>query len=367
MKSSLAAATCRIFGAPGRYVQGPGVLALLPSLLREFEVRKPLWLADRFVQGLLCEQLPLLLAANWHTFQGECTAAEVEAVARTVEALDCDVIIGVGGGKAIDTAKAAQIATRTRIFAVPTVASTDAPISRLAILHTEDHRVDELRTMRSNPDLVVVDSAILARAPRRYFVAGLGSALSKPFEMAHCRAVNGVNFYQGRPAHVMPMLGEACFDTLMCDTGEALQAVARGRPNAAFERVLEASMLLSGLAFENGGLSVAHALQLGLSVVPDLQGSLMGERVAFGLMVQLILEGDAARPHIERLLPYYRMTGLPTSLETLGMPRSRVPAAARHIALVSVARSIVLKNFPRPIDAAELAAAIQQASQLAYD
>lgn len=356
-----------VFGAPARYVQGAGALQQLPALIDEFGARRPMCVADAFVRRMLVAAVPALQALDWCEFAGECTAAEIDRIAECARAAGTDLLIGAGGGKAIDAAKGAQIQRGGPVFIVPTVASTDAPTSRVAVLYTADHRLAEVRRMRANPDVVLVDSGLLARAPRRFFVSGLGDALSKQFEAQQCMDAGGVNFYQGRPAGLTALVTRACFDTLMADTTQALQAVEAGVPNAAFERVLEATILLSGLAFENGGLSVAHSLTRGLSALPALHGCLHGEEVAFGLLVQLLLERDRQQPLLDRLLPYYRQTGLPTSLQALGLPGTaahEVAAAARQIAEVTVASSPHLKHFSRRLGVDELAQAVVQACAL---
>ncbi|MEJ8858729.1 glycerol dehydrogenase [Variovorax robiniae] len=351
------------FGAPARYIQGPGTLSQLPLLLDEFKSTRALVVADDFVRQLLSEAVPALQGLRWHVFAGECTAAEVERVAQSFRNGDCDLIVGAGGGKSIDAAKGAQIALDCPVFIVPTVASTDAPTSRVAVLYTVDHRLAEVRAMRANPDVVLVDTAVLARAPRRFFVSGLGDALSKKFEMGQCMEAGGVNFYKGRQGQLTKLIGETCFSTLMADTADALAAVEAKAPNAAFERVLEATILLSGLAFENGGLSVAHSLTRGLSAIPAIHGSLHGEEVAFGLLVQLQLERDVQQAMLDQLRPYYRMTGLPASLQALGVPANELAEAAMKIAEVTVATSPHLKHFSRTLGARELADAILATSQ----
>jgi len=351
------------FGAPARYIQGPGTLAQLLPLLDEFRSTRALVVADDFVRKLLCDAVPELQGLRWHVFAGECTAAEVERVAQSFRDGDCDLVVGAGGGKSIDAAKGAQISLDCPIFIVPTVASTDAPTSRVAVLYTEDHRLAEVRAMRANPDVVLVDTSVLVKAPRRFFVSGLGDALSKKFEMGQCIGAGGINFYKGRQGQLTTLIGDACFSTLMADTADALEAVASKMPNAAFERVLEATILLSGLAFENGGLSVAHSLTRGLSAIPAIHGSLHGEEVAFGLLVQLLLERDSQQSVLDQLLPYYRMTGLPASLQALGVPANELADAALKIAEVTVESSPHLKHFSRTLGVRELADAILAASQ----
>lgn len=362
-----AATTPVVFGSPGRYIQGPGALARLPALIEEFGARRPLIVADAFVRALLQARVPALERSDWIEFGGECTAEEVDRLAGIARTAGSDLLVGTGGGKSIDAAKGAQILIGGPIFVVPTVASTDAPTSRVAVLYTADHRLAEVRRMRANPDVVLVDSDVLAKAPRRFFVSGLGDALSKRFEVQNCIDAGGTNFYQGRQAGLTRLITRGCFDVLMADTASALAVFGDGRPNAAFERVLEATILLSGLAFENGGLSVAHSLTRGLSTVPALHGCLHGEEVAFGLVVQLLLEPAKHADTLAQLLPYYRLTGLPTGLAGLGWrdgDGTPLAAVARQIAEVTVATSPHLQHFSRSLRADEIAAAVVQACTL---
>src|SRR5690606_5711674 len=188
----------RAFGSPGRYVQGAGALGQLGALAGEHG-RKPFVVADDVVLGLLRRRLEASLGAlaadtRFARFGGECTVAEIDRLAAEAAAAGADIIVGVGGGKAIDAAKGVRIARDVPLVIVPTVASNDSPTSRLVVTYTASHVLDEVRRMRTNPDIVLVDTEVLVRAPERFFVAGAGDAISKKFESAQCIATGKDNF-----------------------------------------------------------------------------------------------------------------------------------------------------------------------------
>lgn len=358
----------RIFGAPGRYVQGPGVLAQLGAFVREVVGQahcQPLVVADAVVMQLLQGELTAGLASlaastRFASFNGECSSEEIARIAASAGA--ADVVIGVGGGKAIDTAKSVSLALGKRIVIAPTVASNDSPTSRLAVLYTPDHVLSEVRLLPHNPDLVLVDTAVIARAPVRFFVAGIGDALSKKFEASQCFAAGGNNFYKAHPPYLALTLGDACYSCIRQHAEDALRALEKREPTDAFERVVEATILMSGLAFESGGLSIAHAVLRGLSTIPGLHGALHGEQVGFGLIVQLLLEGRADA-EIEELLAFYGRIGLPRTLAGLGHAGQAIDVAGQ-VAQHTWDTAPYVRNLSAPVDAQRLAKAIVRADEM---
>jgi glycerol dehydrogenase len=357
----------RAFGGPHRYVQGPGALSELATLAPLYG-KRPFVVADVAVIGALRDQLATLLKPctdhiEFVEFSGECSANQIDAMAAKADAAQSDVIIAIGGGKAIDTAKGVRILRGGAIIVVPTVASNDAPTSRLAIVYTEDHVLKEVRLMPTNPDAVVVDTSIIARAPRRFFVAGIGDALSKKFEAEQCFNSGGMNFYKARPAGLAVSIADQCYRVIRRDAVASLAAVDRKEPDAAFENIVEATILLSGLGFESGGLSIAHSLTRGFSALPSLNTSLHGEQVAFGLLAQLCLEQRAADFLVD-MVSFYRQIGLPTSLKDLGFVGD-VAEGIQTIAQRSVAEAPYLKQFVGTVTVETIAAALRKADGLA--
>lgn len=333
------AAEGRSYGGPGRYVQRAGEIGRLPEHLRDLGNR-PFLLVDRIVADGYGESIRRSLAeanleARIETFGGECCTEEIDRVAALVGQAGADVVAGIGGGKTADTAKVAGMRHGARIAIVPTIASTDAPTSAIAVRYSTEGVMQEAISLPRNPDIVLVDSELIAKAPVRFLVAGMGDALSTFFEARSNLESRSPNFI--RPYLPAPEAGIAiarhCHEVLMRDGLAAKLAVERGLLTPAVEAIIEANTLLSGLGFENCGVSGAHGIHDGLTALPATRKFFHGEKVAFGTLCLLMLEG---RPlaEIEEVARFCRSVGLPTTLRDLDLTDAtpddigRVAAAA---------------------------------------
>lgn len=312
----------RIIGFPSVYIQGPGALAYLRHELKEgLRVNQALVVADPVVAHLFThkpfpEEPDVCLDVL--DFGGECTEAEVTRLCNAAASMVVSAVVGAGGGKALDVSKAVAQRLGVPLLIAPTVASSDAPTSRLIALYDESHRIVSVPTLRRNPDVILVDTGVIAKAPRRLFVAGIGDAITKRYEVANALRSGVVNYCGGRGTGLSLLLAEQAYITLRRDSIAALRAQDRGEPDEAFERVIEATVLYSGLAFESGGLSIAHGLLRGLTALPQTQAALHGELVAYGLLVQLRVFGhDLAE--IQDLIAFYREVGLPVKASEIGL------------------------------------------------
>lgn len=352
-------ADLRIFGGPRRYLQGPNALASLAAETLLFG-RRPILLTDRVVCDALESSLrPTFPNLEVVLFSGQCTRNEIVRVAEVGTSAACDVVIGAGGGKALDVAKAVASELGHEVVIVPTVASNDAATSRLSVIYDELDAIAGVRTMALNPCVVIVDTALILAAPKRFFVAGIGDALSKHFEAKQCRNSNGRNFHGGHPPLLAQVMADACYHTLRENAVDALNALASRQLNEAFERTVEASVLLSGLAFESGGLSIAHALTRGISAVPDFSNSLHGEQVAYGLIVQRVVE-HASEGEMRDLSDFMADVGLPRNLRELAGKE----CASAEIIEVIAERTVRdashhLRHFSRPIACTDLIQAMR--------
>ena len=202
----------------------------------------------------------------------------------------------------------------------------------------------EYRFYRKNPDLVLVDTEVIAQAPPRLLVAGMGDALATWFEARTCVAGHVKNMRGGGSTNSAAALAELCYRTLLEDGAAALRAVETKVVTPALERLVEANTLLSGLGFESSGLAAAHAVHNGLTAAPGTHHYLHGERVAFGLLVQLVLEGSS-RTTVEQVLGFSTEVGLPITLAEIGL--SNLPQdTLAQIAARAVAPGETVHNEP---------------------
>ena len=270
--------------APARYVQGAGELDNLGRSAKKLGNKFLVICSDnsrvRFGQRVEASLAAQEKQVVFTTFHGEATKDEVFAKMDECKAQGCDVVVGMGGGKALDTAKAAAENLGLPCVVIPTVASNDAPCSGVAVLYNDAGVVIKAVLMRRNPDLVLVDTGIIAEAPRRLFAAGLGDALSTWFEARACKNSGARTMARGNVSNTGLMMARLCYDLLMEKGRDALDAVDRHQVTPELEDVVEASIYLSGLGFENGGLAAAHAINDGFAQEPQAHGMYHGEKVA---------------------------------------------------------------------------------------
>jgi len=312
------------FAGPERYVQGPGATAQLAAELQRLGVQgrvlliagshartqlEPIWQATFAAAGLE----PVVAA-----FGGECTHAEIARLAALAREQRVAAVVGAGGGKAIDTARAAAADAGVPAVATPTLASNDAPCSALSVIYTPDGVVERVRCFQRHPLLVLVDSSVIARAPKRQLLAGIGDALATWYEARSVQEAHKIHPNRGLHTATVMALGRLCVEILMADAHAACAAVDVQVVTPALERVIEANILLSGLGFENGGVCVAHAVHDGITVAPGSHAFLHGEKVAFGLLTQLVLEGRPQQ-ELNAVLEFMHGIGLPITLGQVGV------------------------------------------------
>lgn len=361
---------------PTKYVQGEGELLNLGYFVQTFG-KSALLIAHP--DDL--ERVKTQLSATAKTydiqfvesgFVGECSRQEVARLKEVAKKNDCDCTVGLGGGKAIDTAKC--VAEGHKVIIVPTIAATDAPTSHSAVLYTPEGAFDDYAYFSQSPSVVMVDTAVIAKAPTRFLVSGMGDALSTYFEArATSRAFANVNaglpcgFREGvcgqaKSTKAAFALATLCYQTLMEEGRKAKVACDASVVTPALEEIVEANILLSGLGFESGGLAAAHAIHDGLTILEGTHQYYHGEKVAFGTIVQLVLE-NAPEEELREVLAFCLDVGLPVCLADIG-----VDHLDEH-ELLEVAKKACIPEesihaMPFPITVPYVAAAIVTADKI---
>ena len=359
----------QILIAPSKYIQGPNELGNIASYVSQLG-KKALCLISE--SGLKRNKATFDgsfggsdVTVLYELFNHECSKNEINRIMEICKKEAIDVIIGIGGGKTHDTAKAVSYYLGLPVVIVPTIASTDAPCSALSVIYTDDGVFEEYLFLKQNPNVVLVDTTIVAKAPTRLLVAGMGDALATYFEARACKESNAVSCAGGTTTMAAQALAELCYQTLLTDGYKAKLAAESNSSTKALERIIEANTLLSGIGFESGGLAGAHAIHNGLTVLPECHPMYHGEKVAFGTLVQLVLE-NAEVEELEEVLEFCVAVGLPITLEELGITEI-TEAKIRAVAEAASVTGETIHNMPFTVTAEDVYAAILVANALGHD
>lgn len=310
-----------VFSSPRKYVQGQGIINQLGDYIAELGTSAFL-IADEIVWQLVGEKVISALKAknvqfNYECFNGEASRHEILRLADRSRKVSSSVIVGVGGGKTLDTAKAVADELKKPVAIVPTIASTDAPCSALSVIYSDSGVFESYRFYTKNPDLVLVDTEICCQAPVRLFASGIADGLATYVEALAVVRSHAKSMVDGTPTIAGMAIAEACEKTLLTYGYSAYTAVAEHLVTPAVEAVVEANTLLSGLGFENAGLAGAHAIHNGFTAISgEIHHLTHGEKVAYGTLTQMVLE---QRPdeEIARYIRFYRSIKMPTTLKEM--------------------------------------------------
>ncbi|MHC4180874.1 MAG: dehydroquinate synthase/iron-containing alcohol dehydrogenase family protein, partial [Planctomycetota bacterium] len=178
-----------------------------------------------------------------------------------------------------------------------------------------------------NPDIVLVDSRVIANGPIRAFVAGMGDALATWLEAEAAYKTRAANLGGGVSTTAAMALARLCYETLMEYGLEAKRAVEQHALTPAVEKVIEANVLLSGLGFESGGLATAHMIANALPSFPECKNLMHGEKVGFGVVSQLCLDDEVDVDEMYAIVDFEIAVGLPvcfTDLKLENVTRGRL-------------------------------------------
>ena len=348
--------------SPSKYVQGAGELKKLGEYVSKLGKNALALISESGYRrsGADVEASFVDAKIEFDYFNGECCMTEIERLKKIVAEKCSDVIIGIGGGKILDTAKAVAYFCELPVVIVPTIASTDAPCSALSVIYTDEGVFEKYLFLPANPNLVLMDTDVIAKSPARLTVSGMGDALATYFEARATAASNSGTCAGGTVTNAALALAELCYNTLIDNGIDAKLALERNVCTPAVNKVIEANTLLSGIGFESGGLAGAHAIHNGFTVLPECHHMYHGEKVAFGTITQLVMENAE---ELEEVIMFCIEAGLPVTLRELGIEEV-TPEKIRAVAEAASVEGETIHNMPFTVTADSVYAAIMAADAL---
>ncbi len=251
-------------------------------------------------------------------YGGECTRPNMKVICDRVMEQGIDVIIGVGGGKALDTAKGAAEQAGLPVVTVPTIAATCAATTPLSIVYTEHGDFEALFHLTKPPVHIFIDSEVISKAPSKYLWAGIGDTMAKYYEV-------DIASRSKRLPHRASMakeLSSMCAFPLMKYGEVAIKDNVEGTTSFELEEVILNNIITTGIVSmlvgdENNG-AAAHGLFYGFTLLEEIEKfHLHGEVVAYGVLVLLIM--DQQEEKFEKLYNFYKRIKLPTCLQDMDL------------------------------------------------
>lgn len=345
------------------YTIGEGATETLAALLKGKRVAivsgEKSWAAAK-------PRLPELSVCTHHLYGGECSPTSIGAAANAAAKAGAEALLGIGGGKALDVAKAAAHRLHLPVYTLPTIAATCAAVTRLSVVYHEDGTFDSFWRQDQAPAHAAIDTALLATAPARYLRAGIADAVAKGIEPVFSARGDGDVNYASRLGLTASAM---CVAPLLACGAEAYADNLKETPTSAFEEALQGVIVSTGMVsllvdeMYNG--AIAHSVCYGLDELPGLQArALHGELVGYGCLVQLAVDsamGDEPyRQEAASLLPrlgaFLRSMDIPVTLAGFGVacdegalaPMLRVTPATPD-----------MEHVPYPVDKDMLLAAMR--------
>jgi glycerol dehydrogenase-like iron-containing ADH family enzyme len=347
--------------APTQVLKGEGILQQAGKSIARFG-KNPLVVGGNTTLKLIEPHLqPIFTDCQFNydraAYTPDCCESSLELLRERVQTAEIDFIIGVGGGKAMDAAKLLAFQCQLPIVTIPTSAATCAAWTALSNIYSDGGAFQYDVSLDRCPDLLILDYTLFTGAPLRTLVAGIGDAIAKWYE-ASVSSGNSPATLTIAAVQQARILRDILFQK-----SSAAIADIGGRD---WREVIDATVLLAGVIGGLGGANcrtvAAHAVHNGLTHIPSAHGILHGEKVAYGILVQLRLEetiqgSQLAAAARQQLMEFYSEIGLPTKLEDLGLGNATL-SELRHAAEVACLPKSDIHRLPFSVTPEQLMAAM---------
>ncbi|NEP59544.1 MAG: iron-containing alcohol dehydrogenase family protein [Symploca sp. SIO2G7] len=347
--------------APAQVLRGSQALELSTEAIAQLGHRPLVVGGDRTLANLASRLQVLLeqqqLTSSSVSYSPDCSEASLASLRAAATEHQADVIIGIGGGKALDTAKLLAYQCRLPVVTIPTSAATCAAWTALSNIYSEQGAFEYDVSLDHCPNLLVLDYSLIQTAPQRTLVAGIGDALAKWYEASVSSGTNSATLVIAAVQQARVLR-----DILLQKSAEALQEPG----STVWQEVVDATVLLAGVIGSLGGAQcrtvAAHAVHNGLTHLPAAHNALHGEKVAYGILVQLRLEemlqgNQLAAAARQQLHSFYMEIGLPQTLDDLGLGNITL-AELRQAAEVACRENSDIHRLPFPVTPEQLMAAM---------
>lgn len=298
------AETCRIYGKKALLIGGKLALEAGESRLRAALEGSDLEITDVALFG------------------HECTYARMDELAALAKKLDVDMIFGMGGGKALDTAKGTAQKAGLPVFTFPTIAATCAATTALSVVYREDGSFENFYFYPRPPYHAFIDLSIIAQAPDRYLQAGMGDTIGKYFE-CHFAARGDTLAHDSALGRE---ISNMCYAPLLEHGVQALQDCRAGIASHALKQAVLANIVSTGLVslmvLDEYNCAIAHSVYYALVLLPGFeQAQLHGNVVAYGVLVQLLIDGEIEEAR--RLKAFLQQLDIRTTLAEMDVRLDR--------------------------------------------
>lgn len=262
-------------------------------------------------------------------YGGEASDENIQKLSEEAAVRQADMIFAVGGGKALDTCKALGFRIGKPVYAFPTIASTCAACTAVAILYHPDGSFAAPCFLPAPPVHTFIDTAVIAAAPHRYLWAGLGDTYAKYFESTMSSRGDELAYYHALGVSI----SRSCLDPLLQYGEKAFRDHQEKKVTEELTQVIltiivttaVASILLTADRIIDYNTGLAHAVFYALTAFPELhleRDHLHGEVVGFGVLILLLVDGQ--EDMFRRMYAFNRSVGLPTRIEDIGITEEDV-------------------------------------------
>lgn len=294
-------------------------------------------------------------------YQNECRFDIAEKFKQLAQAEKIDGVVAIGGGKVLDLGKLIANDLKIKSICLPTLASTCAAYTPVSIVYNEKHEMIDFKILDQSVSLTLIDPQVILNSPKNYLIAGIGDTLAKWYEADPIISAINQPSVEVEIAH---FAAKSCQTNLLTFGIQAIEDLEREQLSDSLIKVIETNILLAGMVGgfgdKYGRTSGAHSIHDALTLIPKTNHLLHGNKVAYGILVQLAIEDKWSE--IATLIPLFNYLDIPTKYSQMAIETHEIIKVATE-----AAKDECMQLLPLEITADKIILAIEKLENFEID